>query len=87
MGSAGLTKSSTGFTRQHFIAHIKKIHLSPLQGDFFRMVLEAHADSIEETGPSFMIGGRYNIAGEFGALYLAESPELCWQEKLTGIGA
>lgn len=41
-----------------------------------------HADAIEETGPSFAVGGRYNPANEFGALYLAESPALCWQEKI-----
>ena len=45
-------------------------------------MLFAHADAIEETGPSFAVGGRYNPANEFGALYLAETTELCWQEKL-----
>jgi RES domain-containing protein len=50
------------------------------------MVRAEEADSILSTGPSFTYGGRYNRPGEFGALYLSETPEICEQEKLKQVG-
>lgn len=70
------------FSKDFFSQRIKTIGKKHVQGTFFRLVLAIHSEAIEETGPSFMVGGRYNLANEFGALYLAKSPELCWQEKL-----
>lgn len=68
--------------RSHFIKRLKKVETAPLRGHFFRLVLSVNATAIEETGPSFVGGGRYNPPGEFGALYLSESPALCWNEKM-----
>lgn len=69
-------------SRAHFITRLKTIETVPLRGHFFRLVLSINANAIEETGPSFTIGGRYNPPGEFGALYLSEAPALCWNEKM-----
>lgn len=77
-----MTSSQHSFSREFFAARLKTLERTKLKGHYFRLVLLAHADAIEETGPSFAVGGRYNPANEFGALYLAETPELCWQEKL-----
>ena len=69
-------------SRAHFITRLKTLETVPLRGHFFRLVLSVNAGAIEETGPSFVGGGRYNPPGEFGALYLSESPALCWNEKM-----
>ena len=82
MGPADLTSPHHRFSREFFADRLKTLERKPLKGSYFRLVLLAHADATEETGPSFAVGGRYNPANEFGALYLAETPELCWQEKL-----
>ena len=70
------------YSKEFFSHRIKTIRKKSIDGTFFRLVLAMHAQAIEETGPSFMVGGRYNSANEFGALYLAENPNLCWLEKL-----
>lgn len=49
------------------------------------MVRAEDADAILSTGASFTYGGRYNKAGEFGALYLGEAPALCEKEKLKQV--
>lgn len=77
-----MTTPSHGFSRSHFVTRLKRVETVPLKGHFFRLVLSVNANAIEETGPSFVNGGRYNPPGEFGALYLSESPALCWNEKL-----
>lgn len=50
------------------------------------MIRVDDADSVLSTGPSFTYGGRYNKAGEFGALYLSEDPAICEKEKLRQAG-
>ena len=50
------------------------------------MVREEDAENILSSGPSFTYGGRYNKAGEFGALYLSENPMICEKEKLRQAG-
>lgn len=50
------------------------------------MVRLEDVDSILSTGPSFTYGGRYNKAGDFGALYLSESHSICEKEKLRQAG-
>lgn len=50
------------------------------------MLRAEDADSLLSTGPSFTYGGRYNQAGEFGALYLSEAPAICEKEKLRQAG-
>lgn len=50
------------------------------------MVRMEDVESILSIGPSFIYGGRYNKAGEFGALYLRENPMICEKEKLRQAG-
>lgn len=61
---------------------LPRIHL---KATFYRMVRTEDADAVLSAGPSFTYGGRYNKAGEFGALYLGESPAVCEQEKLKQV--
>lgn len=77
-----MTSSPRNFSREFFAARFKPLEKIRAKGHYFRLILMKYADAIEETGPSFSVGGRYNPANEFGALYLAESPKLCWQEKI-----
>lgn len=62
---------------------LPRIHL---KATFYRMVRAEDADAIVSTGASFTYGGRYNRAGEFGALYLSEARALCEKEKLKQVG-
>lgn len=50
------------------------------------MVREEDAEDILSTGPSFAYGGRYNKAGEFGALYLGDDSKTCYLEKMKQVG-
>jgi len=50
------------------------------------MVREDDAEDILSTGPSFAYGGRYNKAGEFGALYLSDDSRTCYLEKMKQVG-
>lgn len=66
---------------------VKKIQdvLHSLEGislnkEFFRLVLESDKAEILEIWPSQTHGWRFNPAGEFGALYLSESPSACAKE-------
>lgn len=61
---------------------LPRIHL---KATFHRMVRAEDSDGVLATGPSFTYGGRYNKAGEFGVLYLSESPAVCEQEKLKQV--
>lgn len=67
-------------------ARLKRLPKTNLKGTFFRMVRAEDGDSLLSTGPSFTYGGRYNKAGEFGALYLSEDPAICEKEKLRQAG-
>lgn len=49
------------------------------------MVRAEDSGEILSTGPSFAYGGRYNKSGEFGALYLGDTREICRQEKLKQV--
>jgi RES domain-containing protein len=44
------------------------------------MVARRYRAEIDSDAGALLVGGRYNPAGEFGALYLAESQEACRAE-------
>lgn len=67
------------------LGRLKTLPRIHLKGTFYRMVRAEDADAMLSTGSSFTYGGRYNKAGEFGALYLSEAPALCAQEKLKQV--
>lgn len=52
---------------------------------YFRMTNEQFASTIDDIGPSFLYGGRYNPAKEFGVLYLSVSRECAFKEKLRQV--
>jgi len=52
---------------------------------YCRMVDAEFRDAIDEIAPSIVHGGRYNPPGEFGVLYLAQSAECAYQEKLRQV--
>src|SRR5574337_385995 len=51
-----------------------------VQGRWYRMVARRYRTGMDSDTGSVRTGGRYNPAGEFGALYLAESQEACRAE-------
>lgn len=67
------------------VGKLKTLPRIHLKATFYRMVRAEDADSILSAGASFTYGGRYNRAGEFGALYLSEAPALCEKEKLKQV--
>ena len=40
---------------------------------------------MDDIGPSFIYGGRYNIKNEFGVLYLSSSPQCAFSERLRQV--
>ena len=54
---------------------------SRVTGTYFRLVSPKRADEILSAQGSFMYGGRYNPPGEFGALYLGKTREVCRTER------
>jgi len=53
------------------------VSLRPVSGTFFRTVPEQSADYALEDGPSYVFNNRYNIPGQFGALYFGDRAEVC----------
>ena len=54
-------------------------------GPFFRMTNEAYGGTIDDLGPSFIYGGRYNVKDEFGVLYLSSSAQCAFSERLRQV--
>lgn len=54
--------------------------------NYYRMVNEADASTIDEIGFSLLRGWRYNPKNDFGVLYLSVSPKCAYQEKLKQVG-
>lgn len=52
---------------------------------YYRMTNEAYGGTIDDIGPSFIYGGRYNIKDEFGVLYLSSSPQCAFSERLRQV--
>ncbi len=51
-----------------------------VRGLWYRMVARRYRAEIDSDAGALLVGGRYNPAGEFGALYLAESEDACRAE-------
>lgn len=58
-----------------------------LAGEFFRIVQKRYSEDLTGITGSLLSGGRYNPRGEFGALYLGESEELCKAELAARVSA
>lgn len=67
--------------RDSLSGNIRKVTLSRITGLYFRLVFLKRKNEILATQGSFTYGGRYNPEGEFGALYLGESAEVCRAER------
>jgi RES domain-containing protein len=75
-----LTFPPSNATFQFFLRRLQEIAPIPVTGTGYRLIHASLAEAIGETGKSFEIGGRYNVRGLFGGLYLSESPDLAWGE-------
>lgn len=53
---------------------------SPVRGKYFRIVLPENEKNILSTQNSIEHGARFNPRGKFGALYLAQSEDICLGE-------
>jgi len=59
---------------------------SPAPGEiYFRLVNKPFAATIDDIGPAFRLGWRYNPKDEFGVLYLASSAHCSYLEKLRQV--
>jgi len=70
-------------TKESLQKSLRKVLPSRVAGIYFRLVSPKRVDEILSTQGSFAYGGRYNPDGEFGALYLGETKELCRRERQT----
>ena len=53
--------------------------------NYFRMVNQAYVSTIDDIGPSFLYGGRFNPRNEFGVLYLSSSQDCAFMERLRQV--
>ncbi len=60
---------------------LNKIAAKNIIGEFYRLVSKKHSNEMLSTKGSYAYGGRYNTQGEFGVLYLGDSPEICIAER------
>ncbi|MDZ4834688.1 MAG: RES family NAD+ phosphorylase [Candidatus Melainabacteria bacterium] len=63
------------------------IATKPINGTFFRYIRTKYGDEPLAVIGSLLNGGRYNVAGLFGALYLGFDHETCQAEVSDGIAA
>jgi len=70
-------------TKESLQKSLRRVVPSRVAGIYFRLVSPKRVDEILSTQGSFAYGGRYNPDGEFGALYLGETKELCKRERQT----
>jgi len=66
-------------------AALHTIRPADVSGDFFRLIRSRYAGEPLSMYGSFNNGGRYNVAGLFGALYLGLDPDTCHAEVTGGI--
>ena len=65
---------------------LQTVATRPLSGTFWRMVPASRNKETLSTQGSLLFGGRYNPQGDFGALYLSESKQLCLAERTKAAG-
>jgi len=68
-------------SRYNLLKNIRKVVFSRIIGFYFRLISSKHADEILSPLGSLEYGGRYNPPGEFGALYIGETREVCEAER------
>lgn len=68
-------------------AALYKVPTKKLKGKFYRYIRTKHAHEPLSVEGSIRNGGRYNVAGLFGALYLGFDLETCEAELSQGIAA
>ena len=66
--------------RDALVAAVQELPADPLQGLAFRLILARYAATALSSIGSLRAGGRYNMRGEFEALYLASSPVTALRE-------
>src|SRR5579884_2384745 len=66
--------------RDALVAAVQRLPTQPLEGVAFRLILARYAATALSSIGSLRAGGRYNMRGEFEALYLASSPVTALRE-------
>jgi RES domain-containing protein len=66
--------------RDELVVAVPKLPVNPRQGLAFRLILARYAATALSSIGSLRAGGRYNMRGEFEALYLASSPVTALRE-------
>lgn len=64
---------------------LNKLPPQKIDGNFFRLIRSRFANEPLSMVGSILEGGRYNVAGSFGALYLGFDSETCHSEVTQGI--
>ena len=64
---------------------LNKLPPQKIDGNFFRLIRTKYANEPLSMFGSIAQGGRYNVAGLFGALYLGFDTETCHAEVTQGI--
>lgn len=64
---------------------LNKLPPQKIDGSFFRLIRARYANEPLSMDGSILEGGRYNVAGMFGALYLGFDSETCHAEVTQGI--
>ena len=67
-----MTTPPSGFVES--LSRTARIHI---KGPFYRVVPQSAVLYGLEDGPSYRFNNRYNLAGQFGALYFADREEVC----------
>jgi RES domain-containing protein len=66
--------------RDALVAAVQQLPVQPRRGLAFRLILARYAATALSSIGSLRAGGRYNMRGEFEALYLASSPVTALRE-------
>ena len=66
--------------RDALVAAVQQLPVEPRRGLAFRLILARYAATALSSIGSLRAGGRYNMRGEFEALYLASSPVTALRE-------
>jgi RES domain-containing protein len=66
--------------RDALVVAVQRLPSRPLEGVAFRLILARYAATALSSIGSLRTGGRYNVRGQFEALYLASSPVTALRE-------